>query len=444
MLRGRTPDNPYLDKIQLVGHSNTNEADEIEEAQLYVTLLQMCLEAEIPLVYVEVFAGLIFSATLSHVGKWSEASTKMSEWNNLANLLVKLSLHGTRNRELVMLGLDDMSELDEMSWKVIKGLFHCATNVFLMGVGRNEFDLNISAYDWTEIKEAEEQFFHMTLENLDEVGVSELVKNHMEAKGWTRFECDMSRTVYLESKGNPLLAGELLDALYPSIASSNDSVLNKSVIKDVEDLVLNRLDSLSPSFRCFLQLGAIMGSPFYLADIISVMERYHEMADAKSSNVPESAREALQEAADNGLLIVSAYEWVDFGICEPAAYSFSHSIWQETISRQLLNEWRNTMQRLINDVVVNGKAPRVPVIFPLKRSRPSNMPVIIESAGEDQNENSECGRTKGNIAMPVNKQIKAMTNLFRRSYQISGRKGAKKSLQKLRKILSGGSSSHNK
>jgi hypothetical protein len=79
----------HVDDIQLVGHTDTHDKEDVEEAQLYVSLLQVCLECKIPLYYVEIFAGLIFTSRLSDVGTWSDATTKMKEWNSLAAQLVK-------------------------------------------------------------------------------------------------------------------------------------------------------------------------------------------------------------------------------------------------------------------------------------------------------------------------------------------------------------------
>lgn len=56
----------------------------MEEAQLYVSLLQICLESKVPLQYIEMFGGLIFSTKLSDIGTWSDRNRKMGEWNVIA------------------------------------------------------------------------------------------------------------------------------------------------------------------------------------------------------------------------------------------------------------------------------------------------------------------------------------------------------------------------
>lgn len=120
ILRHGNADKKYLGDVQLVGHSDTHGVDEIEEAQLYVCLLQACLECNIPLHFVEVIGGLIFSTRLSDIGSWSDAATRIDEWNQLSKQLVKVASHCIREKQMLLLGLDNLSGLDEMSWKFLE------------------------------------------------------------------------------------------------------------------------------------------------------------------------------------------------------------------------------------------------------------------------------------------------------------------------------------
>jgi predicted ATPase len=342
---------------------------------------------------------------------------------------------------LLLLGLDNLSGLDEMSWKVLQGLFYCGNNVFIMGAARNEFDLNVSALDWDNMKVKEDQFLHLQLEALDEKEVLELVNANLRGRGFTKFQQNVARTVFLECKGNPLLACEILDALYPSFSTSEVPAFASSTVKNVEELVLNRLDSLSPSVRPFLNLGAILGPQFYLSDVTAVMERYYEVSEQEEKvDICETARASLQEAVDNGLLSISAYEYLDFGLREATAYSFSHSMWRETIVNQILDEWKNAMQQLINDILLKrGKVSSK--ISPFKRTRHAMMPVIQEGQreepGDDGDEPSKEMAPVGVKEKPLNRRLQAVTKIFRLSYKASGRKGASESLRKLKGMLKG-------
>lgn len=281
------------------------------------------------------------------------------------------------------------------------------------------------------------QFLHVHLEPLDEQGVSELVQNHLNGKTFVRFEQNVARTVYLESKGNPLLACEILGALYPSFSTTGPDVFDTiSTVKNVEELVLNRIDSLSPRVRPFLYLGAMLGSPFYISDVIAVMEQYYRLIGHEGvADVSVPASQCLQEATENGLLSISAYEYLDFGVCEVTAYSFSHSIWQETIAKLALDEWKETMRRLINDVALKNDK-KVSKIAPLKRRRRTSMPVIREKVRdelvEEDVEQSKCSGRRGKLP---NLRLQAMPKMFRRSYRSSGQRGANDAIQKLKGML---------
>jgi hypothetical protein len=57
----------------------------------------------------EVFAGLIFCHKLSDIGTWSDSTTKMDEWNRLAQYLVQAYMYMSNEKKLVLLAIDDIS-----------------------------------------------------------------------------------------------------------------------------------------------------------------------------------------------------------------------------------------------------------------------------------------------------------------------------------------------
>lgn len=62
------------------------------------------MEAKIPMQFIEIFAGLIFTNKLSDIGKWSDKATMMSKWDQIAHYLVKAYIHCTKEDALVVLG----------------------------------------------------------------------------------------------------------------------------------------------------------------------------------------------------------------------------------------------------------------------------------------------------------------------------------------------------
>lgn len=318
------------------------EALKQEEAQLRVFFLQACLSAKVPMQYIEMFAGIIFTDKLSDLGKWSDKSQKMKEWNTIADLLVQAYLHMTQKYDLICLALDDISGMDEMSWKILQRLLKHSKKFFIMSAARNEFGLNISKSFWNDLRGNDEfgsNFTTMVLEPMQEFDMYKLACKR-SGEGMFKFDQKVSRTIYFLSEGIPLLATEILDNLY--FGSENMSSQNKAVkVHHLKEILLNRLDSLSASVRLHLHCGAILGQSFILSDIVAVMERYNAIPPDEKSQHEELVRASLQEAAEHGFLSTSNFAGTDM-------YNFSHPLWREMISKNILQEWKDSMQKLID------------------------------------------------------------------------------------------------
>ncbi|CAB9519707.1 cyclase type 10 [Seminavis robusta] len=445
ILRRKKEQETHFHSVKLVGHSVSHEACEIDEARMYVTLLHVCLDARVPLHYVEAMAGLIFSTKLSDIGTWSDAATRMDEWNRLAKYICQVLILCTRQERLVFLALDNVSGLDEMSWKLLQGLFYCASNVLILGAARTEHDLNINPTCWRDLnclhekEEGEARFRRIKLEPLIESEVSELVTNRMDAANDAGTSKDIvAHTVFLESKGNPLLANEILDILYPSTAANSPNKIDTrayTTASNVDELVLNRLDSLAPAVRFVVDLGALLGSPFSLLDIVAVLERYHNMPTTDTTTYG-MAKLNLQVAVENGLLTTSFDEY------QGISYTFSHTMWQETISRQNLDSWKEQMRQLIDEVLPENDPTKTEL------EAGGGLPKLISFGNLAELDDEECGKKDaaledqddhldGSANEQNVKRLRAMAKMFRRKYKSSGRKGASETVRKLKGLLGG-------
>jgi len=464
ILRSKIQGEKYLGSVQLVGHSTQHEASEVEEAQMYVSLLQICLEAKIPLHYVEVMGGLIFSTMLSDIGSFCDVDTKIGDWDMIAKYLVYAILSCIKRHKLVLLALDNLSGLDEMSWKVCQGLFYCAQNVLILGAARNEYDLNINPQCWTDLNtvdQGEAQRFHrMPLEPLDEADVIKLVKERLSPfKPDPSLYFDVAHSVFLESKGNPLIAMEFLDILCPNMDNSNGKCTN------VEEVILNRFDALPPGVRSALDLGAILGSPFYLADFIDVMERRKKNRDEKSSVINESIREHLNEAVRHGFLTMSEAD------TQGTTYAFSHSMWQKAILRQNLDSWKEETRRLVNDVFESRRAVIKTGEAPAETAKKSSEEVTAadpnqaELSGKKEKKSKRKKRatkkdksttkkdksttkkdatsTSSSKKEGSNKRLTAIAKMFRTTYETVGRRETSKAMRRFKGVLGSTSGKRN-
>lgn len=336
---------PSFGDSQCAGHTEElGQRSEVEEAQLYVSLLQICLEAKIPMQYIEMFGGLIFSTKLSDIGTWSDRSRKMSEWTAIAKHLVTAFLHCTNDYGLVLLSFDDVSGMDEMSWKILQRLYEKASNLMVIATARNEFDLNINGDFWADLNEEgidSKRFLHLRMSPMGLSDVGELACRRL-CKAQNELDETISKTVTCQSRGNPLLACEILDVMYTATELSDNLGSEDGAMTKVEELLLNRLDELQPVDRAHLNLGAILGFTFAEEDIVLVMEKYNDVMEEEKARHAESVHSSLQESANYGIL-----KRTDIG--SRISYSFSHALWMKTIAKNTLDAWKDGMRKLIDD-----------------------------------------------------------------------------------------------
>jgi class 3 adenylate cyclase len=337
----------------LVSNGSKSREEEIQdEAQLYLLFLKTCLQAAVPMQYIEMFAGLIFTDKLSDcIGKWSDKTQKMAEWNRVARLLVNVYLQMTDSYDLVVLALDDLSGMDEFSWKIIRRLYTKTSKFLIVGASRSEFGLNIQRSDWDDLKGGDQpslgsSFSYMLLGPVREDEIDSLACKRLSQPSVDKA---VSRTVYALSQGNPFLACQILDQMFGSSKGLDDLAISIET-EGVKDVLLNRLDALPAGVRLSLNCGAMLGLTFRLADAISVLEKYNGIATIEDqAEHAELARRSFVEAEQSGFLSSSQIlggTGVGFVL-----YTFSHPLLRDVISQQTLQEWKDRIQRLIDSVL---------------------------------------------------------------------------------------------
>ena len=295
--------------------------------------------------YIEMFGGLIFSTKLSDIGTWSDRSRKMSEWNAIARHLVAAFLHCTGEYGLVLLSLDDVSGMDEMSWKILQRLYERASNLLVIATARNEFDLNINGDFWADLNEEgidSGRFRHLRMAPMNLEDVEELVCKRL-CKVPSDLDETISKTIQCQSRGNPLLACEILDVMY----KEHDRDDAEGAVNKVEELLLNRLDELQPVDRSHLNLGAILGFTFAERDVVLAMERYNDVREEDKARHAENVHASLEESVEYGILRRS-----DLG--GKVTYTFSHALWMKTIAVHILDAWKDEMRNLIHVATTDG------------------------------------------------------------------------------------------
>ncbi|KAG7363712.1 adenylate/guanylate cyclase [Nitzschia inconspicua] len=386
---------------ELLNEDETAMGGHVDEKMLNLELLKICLECGIPMNYVEVFGGLIFTNKLSDIGSWADRDQKQSEWDQIALFVVKAFLHITANYDLVVLALDEVGGMDEMSWKIIELLYHQSKNLLILCAARSQFDINIPDQFWEALTSPDNAYFtHRVLPNMENRETLQLVHKKLDRKMGGLHERDfqdIAKTVHILSNGNPLMATEILNKLYLKFTPAEEEHLEN--LGYVGELLMNRLDSLSANVLNHLNLGALLGASFYLDEVVSIMARYNQVPDESMAAHSVKVEAALEVAVENGILFLSTTssclyffnqtgagrpfdldELVDermrkfnlppeerpanvdlvWGILEQrvqsgvlrketferTTYTFSHEFWQKSITWRTLDSWKTEMLKI--------------------------------------------------------------------------------------------------
>ena len=343
-----------------------------ESAESLSVFVRICESAEIPVQYIDIMARLIVTRSRADPvveDDISSASNAMM-MNSIAQYLAKAFLQCTIACDMVVLALDDVSQMDSMSWKVVELLYSHSQNLMIIGTTRPMTQNQAMHADpeWWEslhnVDNKDKKFVEMELCPMHLSDVEALIANSL---GRRESEIDprISREVYVQSGGMPNLASEILENLYKrdmvdryenGVTAGNDEVARSPGLDvgNIGELVLHRMDSLPSSVRTHLNLGAILGSSFELMDVITVFEQYRCVKKEERLVHAKSVHESIDEAVRKGILEVSdtalhsRYGSSDHPYASlNLTYKFTHDVWRSNILRLTLDEWKRDMHSLI-------------------------------------------------------------------------------------------------
>ena len=334
--------------------------------------IRLCRKAEIPEKFINIITRLIITPSRGDpiVEENDCSSEHLMMMISIAQYLVKAFLQSTMACELVVLALDDVSQMDSMSWKMVELLHSNAQNLIIIGTCRpltQSQELHVSV-DWWQslhnVEETENKFFQMKLSPMPLSDVEALIADSLGRKT-SEIDPRISHEVFLQSGGMPHLASEILENLCKNdmidrwdegnSAENSDGVRSAGLdVGNIGELVLHRMDSLPASVRTHLNLGAILGSLFELMDVVTVFEQYRGVKKEERLVHAKSVHESLDEAVRKGILeVVDSDFHGRFGSSDhPYAshnttYKFTHDVWRSNILRLTLDEWKRDMHSLI-------------------------------------------------------------------------------------------------
>lgn len=329
-----------------------------------VDLVGVCQDAKIPHQYIEIIGRLILTRNRADVIEGPKNASHVLMLNTIAQYIVKVFLQCTISFDLVVLALDDVLNMDEMSWKVIELLYHHSLNLMIIGTTRpvDEESLKIDKEFWRLLHDKgveSKQFTEIRLSPMMQSDVEQLIAASLGRNG-DEIDPRISRDVYNQSGGMPNLASEILENFYTnneiSQRTGRPTFEHRVDVGNIGELVLNRMDSLPSSVRTHLNLGAILGNVFELLDVVSVFEQYRGVHEEERLKHAKSVHESLEEAVRKGILEVATkeneiharYSSSDHPYAASnTTYKFTHDVWRSNILRLTLDEWKRDMHTLI-------------------------------------------------------------------------------------------------
>jgi hypothetical protein len=182
----------------------------LRKKRLLCHLTTICGEAQIPARFVDIVCGLIMS------GNWANADDKEKDaaTRYLANIFLRLVL----NFDLVLLAIDDISSMDQLSWDVLQHIYGYAHNLLVLGSSR-PVDWNEQDIDKDFIKHlntvgtAKGKFSSIVLQPLPRPEVQQLVAKYL-GKPTKEVDEMIYHDVYNHSFGVPSMAMSILKKKY--------------------------------------------------------------------------------------------------------------------------------------------------------------------------------------------------------------------------------------
>lgn len=306
---------------------------------------------------------------------------KVPTLEDIVDFLTTAFLFITKFADLVLVIVDDFQWIDSLSWKVIRVLREKGkSNLFLVCSMRAHDSKTLRRMSSTLSCDQNSQASstEIFLGPLDISDMSLLISKVLGC-GEHQLNDSFCTDIYERTGGVPVFCIELLE----NIKRKNATVIHKSgrvgwqagakgeqlrsegtSIAVMEELFLNRFDSLESSVRKVLQTCAVLGIEFTLSDVLSVQPDLAEADVKKALDAAVSEYILLEDFDDDDENLprsflpsqVSAEDTKGEGsgaciVFEDRFFQFSHNVWRNNILKTMLNETRVELHRIVAEVM---------------------------------------------------------------------------------------------
>ncbi|KAL7495786.1 hypothetical protein ACHAWT_004250 [Skeletonema menzelii] len=307
---------------------------------------------------------------------------KPPDLNKIVNFMADAFIRCTKHADLVLLALDDVHWMDEMSWKVVQEIFERSDNVLTFCGSRppSTNHLEVDEKFWSELHGAykeEGRYLEINLGLFSETDALEMIAYHLDVSV-EDIDGSFLRNLFTSSRGMPHYLSYVLETI-----KRNDLTVkldNGLIGLKSSESAENALDS---SVRTTLHLAAVLGMEF---DLLDAALSYEEVCGVKNADRFSAAMElcahfdvAEKEGIIERVLSSAKHDQDEFGdpvdeedrLCEsledvtatPSArkshplcsdnrrYRFTHDSWKTSILSVMLASRKEEMHEQIATVL---------------------------------------------------------------------------------------------
>ena len=344
-----------FDTLSLNSQSSTSSRGSTEMTRFTF----ICRELNAPPEFMEVvgkrFLG-IRDGNKNDSATQSESPTLQIQ--SIVNFMADAFIRCTKHVNLVLLALDDVQWMDELSWKVVQTIFERAENVLtLCGSRPPSSNLPLEPIFFSDLQgqyQKEGRYLEISLAPFEDSEVKEMIADTLKIK-WDEVDTSFIRNVFTTSGGMPHYISYILDAIkrnnltvrlengmigMKNSAEKDDKVTHLrsdhdlnftshqcisyflfrfvthtdiQIFGSVNELLLHRIDALDSSVRTVLHLSAVLGTEFNLLDAALAYEELFGVDESKQLEAAISLRESFDVAIKEGILEKSLFCLVEDG-----------------------------------------------------------------------------------------------------------------------------------
>jgi class 3 adenylate cyclase len=335
-----------------VGSSAALSASKMDEL-----FLDLCCELDAPLAIVEHVKQLIFGTGLRgdvNVQETGKPKKRVPSLRSTVSFIAHIFRTCIEGHRLTIFALDDIHQMDELSWRVLQELFYTTSNLLIVGTTytMSSGTLRVNDFFWEDLNEQyleEGRFIKMELGLLSK---EEITTMTMKALGLQRKQVtpDLLNEVYIQSGGIAHFANEILDGIkHRSTSEKICPVMAAQQSDSLNEIILHRIDTLDICVRNLLNVGAILGMSFRLSDLLEVIRD----SDVREDDLRKQTLESLQTAIVEGIIdrvekhyLPGEVGKVESGI-EDELFEFHFDVWRRTLLGLMLDSRKRNVNKKI-------------------------------------------------------------------------------------------------